>query len=34
MLQVIEAFVDEGSFFELKKRFARELITGMARMRL
>jgi acetyl-CoA carboxylase carboxyltransferase component len=32
MLQVIDALVDEGSFFELKKRFARELITGFARL--
>jgi acetyl-CoA carboxylase carboxyltransferase component len=29
---VIEALVDEGSFFELKKLFARELVTGFARM--
>ncbi len=29
---VIESLVDEGSFFELKKRFARELITGLARI--
>jgi acetyl-CoA carboxylase carboxyltransferase component len=32
MLQVIENLVDEDSFFELKKRFARELITGLARL--
>ena len=32
MLQVIEAIVDEGSFFEVKKLFARELITGLARL--
>ncbi|MCK6546560.1 acyl-CoA carboxylase subunit beta [Myxococcota bacterium] len=32
MLHVIETLVDEGSFFELKKRFARELITGLARL--
>ena len=29
---VIDALVDEGSFFELKKLFARELVTGFARM--
>jgi acetyl-CoA carboxylase carboxyltransferase component len=29
---VIEALVDEGSFFELKKLFARELVTGLARL--
>ncbi len=32
MLQVIEAIVDEGSFFEVKKLFAREVITGLARI--
>jgi acetyl-CoA carboxylase carboxyltransferase component len=32
MMQVIEGLVDEGSFFEMKKLFARELITGFARM--
>jgi acetyl-CoA carboxylase carboxyltransferase component len=32
MLQVIEAIVDEGTFFEVKKLFARELITGFARL--
>ena len=29
---VIEAVVDEGSFFELKKLFAREIVTGFARL--
>src|SRR6478736_2535848 len=29
---VIDAVVDEGSFFELKKLFARELVTGFARL--
>jgi acetyl-CoA carboxylase carboxyltransferase component len=29
---VIDALVDEGSFFELKKLFARELQTGFARL--
>jgi acetyl-CoA carboxylase carboxyltransferase component len=29
---VIDALVDEGSFFELKKLFARELVTGFARL--
>ena len=29
---VIEALVDEGSFFELKKLYARELVTGFARL--
>jgi acetyl-CoA carboxylase carboxyltransferase component len=32
ILQVIEALVDEGSFFELKRLFARELVTGLARL--
>src|SRR5689334_3153563 len=32
MMQVIEAVVDEGSFFEVKKLFAREVITGFARL--
>jgi hypothetical protein len=32
MLKVIEGLVDEGSFFELKKLFARELMTGFARL--
>jgi acetyl-CoA carboxylase carboxyltransferase component len=29
---VIDALVDEGSFFELKKLFAREIVTGFARI--
>jgi methylmalonyl-CoA decarboxylase subunit alpha len=29
---VIDAVFDEGSFFELKKLFARELVTGFARL--
>jgi acetyl-CoA carboxylase carboxyltransferase component len=32
MQHVIEAVVDEGSFFEVKKLFAREVITGFARI--
>ena len=32
ILQVIEALVDVGSFFELKRLFARELVTGFARL--
>jgi acetyl-CoA carboxylase carboxyltransferase component len=32
MKKVIKAFVDEGSFFEIKARFAKELITGFARV--
>jgi acetyl-CoA carboxylase carboxyltransferase component len=32
MLELIERLVDEGSFFEIKKLFAGELITGLARM--
>jgi acetyl-CoA carboxylase carboxyltransferase component len=32
VVQVIEALVDEGSFFELKQRFAREVVTGFARL--
>ena len=32
MRDVIDALVDEGSFFELKKRFAKEIITGLARL--
>ena len=32
MHDVIDALVDEGSFFELKKLFARELVTGFARI--
>lgn len=30
--QVIERIVDVGSFFELKRRFARSLVTGLARI--
>ncbi len=29
---VIDALVDEGSFFEIKRLFARELVTGFARL--
>jgi acetyl-CoA carboxylase carboxyltransferase component len=29
---VIEALIDEGSFFEIKKLFAREIVTGFARV--
>ena len=29
---VIDALADEGSFFEMKKLFARELVTGFARL--
>ena len=32
MLEVIQAIVDEGSLLEIKKRFAKELITGFARI--
>ncbi len=32
VLQVIAAIVDEGSFFEVKKLFAREVVTGFARL--
>ncbi len=32
VVQVIEALVDEGSFFEVKKLFAREVVTGFARL--
>jgi acetyl-CoA carboxylase carboxyltransferase component len=32
MFEVIAALCDEGSFFEVKKLFARELITGFARL--
>ena len=32
VLQVIDAIVDAGSFFEIKKLFARELVTGLARL--
>jgi acetyl-CoA carboxylase carboxyltransferase component len=32
VVQVIESLVDEGSFFELKKLYAREVVTGFARL--
>ena len=32
MRKVVEALVDEGSWFELKKLFAKELLTGFARL--
>jgi acetyl-CoA carboxylase carboxyltransferase component len=32
MMAVVDAIVDEGSFCEIKKLFARELITGFARI--
>src|SRR4029078_11193972 len=32
MFEVIDAIIDEGSFVELKRRFAKELITGFARI--
>jgi acetyl-CoA carboxylase carboxyltransferase component len=32
ILHVIDALVDEGSFFEVKKLFAREVVTGFARL--
>jgi len=32
VLQLVEALVDEGSFFELKRLFAGELVTGFARI--
>jgi acetyl-CoA carboxylase carboxyltransferase component len=32
VVELIESFVDEGSFFEIKKRFAREIVTGFARL--
>ena len=31
-VELVEAIVDEGSFFEVKKRFAKELVTGLARI--
>jgi len=30
--EVIDALVDEGSFFEVKKLFAKEIVTGFARL--
>ena len=32
MLALIDALVDGGSFFELKKLYAREIVTGFARL--
>jgi acetyl-CoA carboxylase carboxyltransferase component len=32
MFEVIDNIVDEGSFLEIKKRFAKEIITGFARV--
>ncbi|MCK9905534.1 methylmalonyl-CoA carboxyltransferase, partial [Frankia sp. Cpl3] len=32
MHDLIDALVDEGSFFEIKKLFAQEIITGLARL--
>jgi len=32
MMKIVEGLVDDGSFFEMKKLFARELITGFARI--
>lgn len=32
MKELVNAIIDEGSFFEMKKRFAAELITGFARI--
>lgn len=32
MVKVIEALVDAGSFFQIKKRFAKELVTGIGRL--
>jgi acetyl-CoA carboxylase carboxyltransferase component len=32
MMKVIDGLVDDGTFFEMKKLFARELITGFARL--
>lgn len=32
MYEAIDQLIDEGSFFEIKKLFAQELITGLARM--
>jgi acetyl-CoA carboxylase carboxyltransferase component len=32
MMEVIRVIVDEGSFLEIKKLFARELVTGFARI--
>jgi acetyl-CoA carboxylase carboxyltransferase component len=32
MYQVLDALLDEGSFFEIKRRYAREVIVGLARL--
>ncbi len=32
MMELITAIIDEGSFVEIKKRFAKEIITGLARI--
>ena len=32
MYEAIDAFIDEGSFFDVKKLFAPEIITGFARI--
>jgi acetyl-CoA carboxylase carboxyltransferase component len=32
MMAVIDAIVDEGTFLEIKKLFAREIVTGLARI--
>jgi len=32
MMEVVNAVIDEGSFIEIKKRFAKELLTGLARI--
>lgn len=32
MYEAIDSLIDEGSFFEIKKLFAPELVTGLARM--
>ena len=32
MHDLINGIIDEGSFFEIKKLFAQELITGLARI--
>ncbi len=32
VVELIESIVDEGSFLEIKKRFAKELVTGLARV--
>ncbi|TCS94641.1 acyl-CoA carboxylase subunit beta [Hazenella coriacea] len=32
MMELITSFIDEGSFYEIKQLFAKELITGFARL--